>query len=233
MLAAWRDWAATVPEEVTSVGRLLQLPPLPDIPEPFRGKSFAAVEVIIQQPEGQARDLLAPLRALRPEIDTVATIPAAGLTHIHMDPEQPVPGISDHTMLRELPDAAIEALVLAAGKDSGSPLLLVDIRQLGGALGRAPAGAGALSHLDGAFAMFGVGMAINEQIATAVDTHLALVTDALAPWDTGNRYLNFVDRPDDPARFFEARTYQRLRDIKATYDPSDLFFANHPIAPSS
>jgi FAD/FMN-containing dehydrogenase len=233
VLAAWRDWAATVPDEVTSVGRLLQLPPLPDIPEPFRGNSFVAAEVIIQLPGREAHDMLAPLRALGPEIDTVASIPAAALSHIHMDPEHPVPGISDHTMLRELPDTAIEALVLAAGKGSGSPLLLVDIRQLGGALGRAPAAAGALSHLDGPFAMFGVGMAMNDQMATAVDTHLALVTDALAPWDAGNRYLNFVDRPGDSARFFEPHTYQRLREIKAAHDPAELFRANHPIAPAS
>ena len=177
--------------------------------------------------------MLAPLQALRPVIDTVATIPVSALSHIHMDPDHPVPYISDHTMLRELPDTAIEAVVLAAGEHLGSPLLLVDIRQLGGALGRAPAGAGALSHLDGAFAMFGVGVATNDQMATAVDTHLALVTDALAPWDAGNRYLNFVDRPDDPARFFEPHTYQRLREIKAAYDPDELFRANHAIAPSS
>ena len=176
--------------------------------------------------------MLAPLRALRPEIDTVATIPVAALSHIHMDPDHPVPGISDHTMLHELPDTAIEALVLAAGEDSGSPLLFVDIRQLGGALGRAPAGAGALITSMARSRLFGVGIATNDQMATAVDTHLALVTDALALWDTGNRLLNFVDRRDDPARFFGPHTYQRLREVKAAYDPAELFRANHPIAPS-
>jgi hypothetical protein len=79
--------------------------------------------------------------------------------------------------------------------------------------------------------MFGVGMAINKQIATDVDTHLALVTDALEPWDAGNRFLNFVDRPGDPARLFEPHVYRRLREIKAAYDPSDLMRANHAIAP--
>ncbi len=232
ILSGWRDWAATVPDEVMSVGRMLQLPPVPDIPPPFRGKSFVAVEAIVQLPEREAAELLAPLRALGPEIDTVATVPAAGLSHIHMDPDHPVASIGDHTMLARLPDAAIEALVLSAGENSGSPLLAVDLRQLGGALDRVPAGAGALGRLDGAFAMYGVGMAINEPMAAAVDAHLALVTDALAPWDSGRPYLNFVERPGDPERCFEPAAYARLRQIKASYDPEDVFRGNLPIAPA-
>lgn len=50
--------------------------------------------------------------------------------------------------------------------------------------------------------------------------------------DARNRFLNFVDRPTDPARFFEPHAHQRLREIKGAHDPSDLFRANHPIAPS-
>jgi len=40
VLRAWRDWTETVPDEITSVGRILQLPPIEEIPEPFRGKSW-------------------------------------------------------------------------------------------------------------------------------------------------------------------------------------------------
>ena len=49
------------------------------------------------------------------ETDTVATIPAPALSHIHMDPEHPVPGVSDHTMLRELPDAVLRPVSVRAG----------------------------------------------------------------------------------------------------------------------
>ena len=44
VLKAWREWVDTVPEEVTSVGRILQLPPIPEIPEPLRGQSLVVVE---------------------------------------------------------------------------------------------------------------------------------------------------------------------------------------------
>ena len=63
--------------------------------------------------------------------------PAAALQHVHMDPEQPVPGRRATAMLLDdLPAAAIDALVAAAGPGSGSPLLSVEVRQLGGALGK-------------------------------------------------------------------------------------------------
>jgi len=45
ILTAWREWVRTVPDTVTSVGRMLQIPPLPQIPEPLRGRSFVVVEV--------------------------------------------------------------------------------------------------------------------------------------------------------------------------------------------
>jgi FAD/FMN-containing dehydrogenase len=178
-------------------------------------------------------ELLSGLRALGPEIDTFATIPAAALSGLHMDPEHPVPGVGDHTQLAELPDEAVEALVLAAGPGSGSPLLSVELRQLGGALDVAAPGHGALATMDAAFAVYGVGIALDERTAQAVDCHLALVIDALSPWEASRRYLNFVDRPADPARSFPPQTYARLRAVKAAYDPNNLFRSNHPIPPTA
>ena len=44
VLKAWRNWTEDLPDEMTSVGRILQFPPIPEIPEPVRGKSFVVVE---------------------------------------------------------------------------------------------------------------------------------------------------------------------------------------------
>ncbi|HVV90560.1 MAG TPA: FAD-binding oxidoreductase, partial [Solirubrobacterales bacterium] len=64
VLHAWHEWTAGVPDEVTSVGRLMSFPPLPQIPEPLRGKDFAIVEAVALLPEAEAIELLAPLRDL-------------------------------------------------------------------------------------------------------------------------------------------------------------------------
>ena len=45
ILNAWRAWVETVPVECESIGRLLQLPDLPFLPDHLRGRSFALVEV--------------------------------------------------------------------------------------------------------------------------------------------------------------------------------------------
>src|SRR5262249_53168527 len=87
--------------------------------------------------------LIAPLRALgEPLMDGFTQMPTAGLSHIHMDPENPVPGLGDGMTLKELPDEAIDAWVSVAGIDSGSPLLLSEFRHVGGALGRPDPGGG-------------------------------------------------------------------------------------------
>ena len=65
ILEAWRRWTEDVPEEVTSVGRVLQLPPIPEIPEPLRGRSFVIVEAIMLLEEADGADLLRPLRGPR------------------------------------------------------------------------------------------------------------------------------------------------------------------------
>ena len=58
------------------------------------------------------------------------------------------------------------------------------------------------------------------------------IAAALAPYDTGREYLNFTEEPTDPARFYRPDAYHRLREVKAAYDPDNMFRANHPIPPS-
>jgi FAD/FMN-containing dehydrogenase len=231
VLNSFARWSASVPDTVTSLGRLLNLPPLPDIPERLRGRSFVGIEAVVLQQEEQAARLLEPLRKLGAEIDTFAMTPTSALGRLHMDPPGPVAGVGDSTMLEVLSEATVEALVLAAGEHSGSPLLSVELRHLGGAVARTPQGAGALGGLDGAFCVFAVGMAVTPEMAATADAHLCLVMDALAPWSTPRRYLNFADRHgEDPSRMFTPGDYERLRTLKAQLDPLNVFRANHEIA---
>ena len=65
-----------------------------------------------------------------------------------MDPEHPVPGIGDHALLRDVTPGLIDAWCRSPGTGPGSPLTVVELRHLGGALSRAAAGAGARSRID-------------------------------------------------------------------------------------
>jgi FAD binding domain-containing protein/berberine-like enzyme len=229
VLHRWREWVEAVPDELTSVGRLVQLPPLPDVPEPLRGRSFVGVEAAYLGGEEEGARLVEPFRELSPEMDTFAPAPPAALGVLHMDPEDPVPFAGGDRMLAELPPEAIDALIEAAGPGSGSPLLSVEVRHLGGALADAKPDSGALAALDGDFLMFGVGMTMDEAAAEACESQLSMLREGLAPWDAGRCYLNFVEQPVDTREAFPDDVYERLQRVKASYDPDDLFRANHRV----
>jgi hypothetical protein len=118
------------------------------------------------------------------------------------------------------------------GPGSGSPLLLLELRQLGGALAEAPGGGGALSALPDEFTLYGVGMAMGPEMAKAIGAHLGRVKGAMASWSAGV-YLNFCETEGGGApRAFDEATYARLREVKARYDGGDLFRSNHPVEPA-
>ncbi|MGZ4385883.1 MAG: FAD-binding oxidoreductase [Gaiellaceae bacterium] len=227
ILNAWRDWSATVPDECTSLGRLLQLPPIPEIPEHLRGRSFVLVEAAFlgALPDGEA--LLAPLRALCPEIDSFAMIPPSRLSEVNMDPDRPVGYRGDGTLLADFPGEAVEKVVEAF---VGSPLLHFEARQLGGAVCTTSPENGALHCFDAPFLVFTFGIALNSEMAEAALRHAKAVLGGLAPWDSGRTYLNFTESVVDPAKLWSAASYERLCAIKAKVDPKGLFRANHSIA---
>ena len=232
VLHAWHGWTADVPDEMTSVGRMLRVPPLPEIPEPVRGREFAVIEVFYSGDEADGARLIQPLRDLGPEIDMVATMPTSQLIHVHMDPPHPVPGIGDHRLLGDLPAEAIDAMVEAVESDAGKALLSVELRHLGGELARGRESHGALSTLDASYAMFAVGMAMTPEMAAGVKAGLPVVIDAMEPYDSGREYLNFAEKATDVRRFYSEDAYRRLTRVKAAYDPQDVFRANHPIPPA-
>ncbi len=229
VLRRWRDVAERFPDDVTSIGRLVHFPPFPTVPEPLRGRRMVLVEAASLLGEEETAALLQPLRDLGPEMDTFATSPAEVLMTLHGDPPEPVPGMGGGTMLAELPDAAIDAVLELAGPESGSPLLGIEFRHLGGALGRTPEGAGALSSLQGRFAAYMVGMVTGPEAAAAIERHIAITQDGLAPWSTGGAYLNFTEAPTDAGNAFGTTTVRRLRDIAEAIDPDRVMRPNHQV----
>jgi hypothetical protein len=98
-------------------------------------------------------------------------------------------------------------------------------------MGRRPEAHGAISHLDGAFAMFAAGLAIDDDLTLASMIHARLLADTMEPWCAPRRYLNFEEHPSDASQFFDDETHRRLRSIKARVDPRNVIHANHPIEP--
>jgi hypothetical protein len=227
----YRDWAAEVSEDVTSVVRFLRPPDLPDVPEPLRNTPLLTIDATCIGDKEAGEAAIAPLRELgEPMMDTFDQIPSAGLCRIHMDPEQPVPGLGHHRVLRELPDEAIDAFVGLAGPDSGSPLLLTEIRQMGGALKQPDPDGGALSHLDVDWVMLGIGLPMTPELGQAIEAHLDRFDEAMAPWAGDGGYFNFAERPCDTNAILPPDVCTRLTEVKRKWDPDSRIVGNHAVS---
>src|SRR5262249_45389096 len=228
---AYRDWTASAPEEVGSMVRMLNLPPIPDIPEELRGKQWLAITASFIGTEDEGKKAIAPLREIgEPAMDMFAQMPAAGLTRIAMDAEPPVPGLGHGAMISELTEDGVNALVEAAGPESGSPLLLAELRHLGGALARPAKDGGALDKVEAEFVVLGVGMPMTPELGEAINARLDQLADAMKPWAADGGILNYAERPCDLDAILPADTCARLADVKRKWDPEDRIRANHAVS---
>jgi hypothetical protein len=230
VLPAWVDWCADAPEAATTSFRVLEMPDADSIPVPLRGRRMAIVDGAVLGDDAAAAEVLAPLRALAPEVDTVARVPAASLVRLHLDPEGPVPAYASSTLLSGLPDAAVAAFVAAVGAGKGGDLAAAELRQLGGALSRPDPDGGALASLDGAFLALGLGIEGGPADWIRQREAAARFLDALEPWATGSHYLPMVDDRTDTRKVFPPGVHARLSGIRRGADPTGLFLSPHPAA---
>ncbi|MFN8203578.1 MAG: FAD-binding protein [Solirubrobacteraceae bacterium] len=226
VLHAWRDWAATAPDAVTSAFRMLRLPPLPQVPPPLRERPLAAVDGVAI--EG-GRALFDPIRQVAaPIADSFTDMPAAAAVRVHGDPEQPMPALSGSFVVGDLDDAALAAFLAASGGES--PLLSVELRQLGGACAQAPAGAGVTGAVPGSFVLYAVGVPATPELAAAIPARVAAVEAAMRPWSTGHRTLNFTEQDAPATELFEPVAYERLVRARRRWDPERRFLASPEIS---
>ncbi|MFI5959116.1 FAD-binding protein [Cryptosporangium sp. NPDC051539] len=200
VLPQWAEWAANAPDAVTTVYRQVQFPVSPDIPEALRGRRLVIIGGAVLASDGEAEQMLGPLRRLRPRLDTFRRGPARELVEMHAD--TPAPGGVQSVLLREAP--SVDRLLA----DSS-----FELRQLGGALSHSAPDAGALDQLDGQFLLLA-----DER-----------TVEAMAPWASGQNYLPFTHRRVDPATGFAPEVWPLLRQIRRRVDPSGVFRANHEI----
>jgi hypothetical protein len=227
VMRAWRDFTQNAPESVTTSFRVMSFPPLPELPPFLAGRNIAVVDGAILETDDRAYELLAPLRALAPEVDTFGRISAPALLGVHMDPPAPTPSVSGHCMLGELPDVAIDAFLARVGPGTNSGLMIAELRQLGGAFARPAAGGGAISSVDGGYALFAIALAPTPEVAAHGAEATAALRDSLMPWSlSGSRLLTFTEHPVGGAGAY-GRAAERLGSESVRVDPNQVFSAGH------
>ncbi|HUG51325.1 MAG TPA: FAD-binding oxidoreductase, partial [Terrimesophilobacter sp.] len=220
VLSSYEEWTRELDESATSCVRLLRLPPLTELPDALRGKSFVAIDGAIEagaDPSALAAAaelLLAPLRALG---------------QIHMDPPDPTPPRGNGMILEDLPPEAIAALLSLVGPAVDSPLLAVDLRHLGGAVGRPDPTGGAVNHLPGRFLLYAVGITPTADAIRGVEGQIGALLGALAPWQADREYLNFRETAAPANRFYDQQAIDRLLMVRKEHDPDGIIHSNHPV----
>lgn len=221
VIETWRTWSEQLPEQATTSFALLQLPPLPGVPEPLAGRLTIGVRLLYTGSEEDGRALFAPIRAAAPVIlDGVGELPYSAVDLVHSDPVDPMPSYDEAVLLREFTSATAATLLAHTGAGSGSPQVVVEVRQLGGAYARAGEHADAFDHRDAAFSVLVVGI---PQIPGALE-HAHQVLDALAPWAYDGLWPNFGPAHDatTTARAYSPATLARLRATADAYDPQGV-----------
>jgi hypothetical protein len=234
VLHTWSGLLPTLPDELMSWASVMHFPPIPDVPAYARGRSYAVVMAAHLGSEAEGSALLQPLRDLGPERDTFASVPPVVLGDLAMDPLDPLPFRMTHELLDELPGEAVDEVMAKIGPESGRgpTVTILQFRHMGGALARTAPGAGARATLPGQVCAMALGVVMDEASDAAVRDALADFGTAMRPYRAG-LYANFVEETVDASAFFEPPVWERLRAVKALYDPADMFAGNHHVPPAA
>ncbi len=238
VLTRYAEWSAALPDEVTSAFVFLNLPPLPTVPKPLQGRPVIAVRgCFCGETPADGEALFQPIRTGlgAPIMDTFGELPVAAMETISRDPVDPIGIIQRADLLTDLSPGAIDALVMVAGAGSGSPLAIVELRQLGGALARSPERLSPIGSGGARYSLNAIGATFNPEMAAAASTHMDRLIEAMRPFQTGETCLNYLelDPGEDRIRAaYPAADWDRLVALKDAYDPENRFRFNRNIPPT-
>lgn len=236
VMQRYRDWIATLPEEMTSSVKIINFPPMPQVPEVFRGKSFVLVHGCYAGPAEAGAALVQSWRDWHtPVMDDFGEMPFAQVAKISNDPVDASPSKVTGAWMRELSDAAIDTIIAYAKPQATLPsLTMLEVRHVGGAMGRAPADFNAFSHRDAPLLLFALGITPSPESVSAMRAYTDAMLRDLGPALTGGVYMNFVglqEARDRTRDGFDAGVFERLQALKARYDPENCLRFGFAIAP--
>ena len=231
-MRAYERFIAEAPDEVGGFFLFLTVPPEPQFPPELHGRKMCGVIWCLAGADPEA---LTPLvEAVPPELHAVMPMPYPALQSA-FDGLYP-PGHQWYwraDFVRELPDAAIEAH-LEHARRLPTPQSTMHLYPIDGAAGRVPADATPWAYRDARWAQVIVGVDPDPGRAGELRDWTVDYWDALHPYSMGGGYVNFLGlgEGDERVRATYGPHYDRLAEIKARYDPTNLFRVNQNIRPA-
>jgi FAD/FMN-containing dehydrogenase len=230
-----RTFARVAPgleDDVTVGAALLYVPDVPEAPEHLRGAKMAIVDALVMRDAAGADAALEPFRALGGTLlDSVTPMRPTELPAIAMDPTDPAPSFHGGRHLSGLDDGAVAAILEAAGPASGTALLKLELRQMGGAVA-AKAGEDVVPARDAAYQLIMIGLGPAGPPADAVAASAQRVIDALDGHVLASTVATFGGSGHDTEAGYDAATWSALRDLKARMDPANRLRFNLNVPPA-
>ncbi|MFJ6538876.1 FAD-binding oxidoreductase [Paenarthrobacter sp. NPDC091711] len=232
VLRAFREWVPSLPVEASASMAFLRLPDMEMIPEPLRGKFVIHLRYAYQGDPVTASEVLQPMRTSAPfMMDATGPLSPTQFDTIHQDPDQPVPVREHGFLLDRLDDEAEDALLRHFGPGVESPVLLAELRLLGGALAKSADGEDLVGGRDAAFSFFMGAIAV-PPVLDILPTVFNSVHEDLRPAANAGTFVNlhghFVDAEDREKPWLPGAR-ERLRKAKAELDPKNMFSFGHVV----
>ncbi|MCW2672169.1 MAG: linked oxidase-like protein [Frankiales bacterium] len=235
VLKAYRDFTATAPDEVGSGLAFITAPHEEFVPEPARGHPAVGVICCYAGDPADAPAAYAPLIELGPAMAMVQPMPYVAVQAI-IEPGNPKGRLNYWTgdFYSALPDEAIDTLAAQATRPV-SPYTQIIVVPGGGALSRVDDQAMAFGSRDAAFNIHYLSMWEDPAETDHNIDYTRALAGSMKPWSTGMAYLNFLG--DEGRSRVEAsfgpEKFARLQQIKAVWDPDNLFHVNQNIPPAA
>jgi len=239
ILPRWRDYCQHAPDEVTSVALAMTMPAAPTLPPPIHNQACLVIGGVYVGPPDEGMKVMQRLRGLGTPLADISQPMPFHVVQTAFDPLFPMGKLQSYWKaqnLAALPDQAIE-IIAARANQRPSPLTLVVTFQMGGAINRIGASDTAYAERSAPWMSSVDGNWDNPADNAA---NIAWVRESfrqIAPFSTGTTYTNFTGQADEAAGAAASTAYgrnmERLRAIKAAYDPDNFLRLNANIAPAA
>ena len=232
VIAGFVAEATAAPDELSTIANVMVAPPAPFIPEELHGRLvLLALMAWSGEPNVGAR-VVARIRDLaEPLVDMVGPTPYPGL----FPPEDPEfhPSAVGRTMFVDSVDRPVADTVLEHLASSDAPVRVAQLRVLGGAIARVPVDATAYAHRNSRIMLNVAAFYDGPEDFARREAWVVDFAAAMQQGDTG-AYIGFLgdEGPERTRAAYPGETWERLRAVKARYDPTNLFRLNHNIPPA-
>jgi len=234
VLAFYRDFIASAPDELMTIVVLRMAPPAPFLPQSIHGQPVVIIGVCWAGTVEEGVRAVAPLRRFgEPLADLVRPTPYASHQAL-------IDGSVPHGLgyywrseyLGPLSDSLIDTLVAHAWR-LATPESYAAVFHMGGAVGREDPEGSAFEDRSATHAMTIDGVWSDPAASAACIAWVRGFWEAVRPHSTGRVYVNFLgEEGEDRVRTAYGTTkYERLRALKRKYDPTNFFRMNQNIVP--